>query len=262
MREAVREAFHVFSEPLEGRVTFMYLDSAEPVGFVTIGVGNLIDPAGAALGLPFVRPDGTPATRAEIFTAWALVKGRQDLKRHGGMVFGGLAGNTLRLTPDAIDRLVERKLDDVDRQLAAKFCDWPSWCCDAQLALLSWAWAVGANAKYPAMIAALRAGLFKDAADECVINPKRGTIVTRNARNRVLLRNAGVVLGARLDPTVLHWPADLDPEATSTRRDMPNPPSSPAPEAETGSGPTLHVDPVAYFDPEKWAATPPDSESD
>lgn len=40
MHQSVREAFFPFSEPLEGRVRFMYLDINS---LVSTGVGNLLD---------------------------------------------------------------------------------------------------------------------------------------------------------------------------------------------------------------------------
>lgn len=210
MRPAVLAAFHDFSRPLEGRVPFMYLDNADPEGLVTVGVGNLIDPISEAVRLPFVHADGRRASTADIVADWQRVKARQDLKRYGGMVFRNVA--RLRLQEHAIDRLVNTKLSSFDAQLAQLFPDWDTWCCDTQLALLSWAWAVGAGAKYPRMIAHLRARDFAAAATECTINPQRGTIVTRNLHNRVLLSNAAVVESEGLDPDVLYWPRALQDE--------------------------------------------------
>lgn len=219
MRPSVRAAYHRFSEPLEGRVPFMYLDVK---GLVTVAVGNLIDPMSMALHLPFDRPDGTRATQAEIVTDWLRVKGRQDLAKHGGMFFRNVA--QLRLSEANLDRIVERKLDSVDAQLAHLFPAWSSWPADAQLALLSWAWAVGAAAKYPRMLAALRAGDFLAAAGECTINPQRGTIVKRNQHNRRLLKNAAAVVQGGLDPDLLYWPRDLIEDNAETVPALPDDP--------------------------------------
>src|SRR5580704_1499007 len=52
MYSSVRDIFPNFSKQFEGRVGWMYLDVK---GLVTIGVGNLIDPLPAAVGLPFVH---------------------------------------------------------------------------------------------------------------------------------------------------------------------------------------------------------------
>src|SRR5207244_2818316 len=61
---SIRDGFLAFSRPLEGRVPWMYLDIK---GLVKTGVGNLIDPVGLALKLPFVhKADGSPASEVEI----------------------------------------------------------------------------------------------------------------------------------------------------------------------------------------------------
>ena len=231
MRESVRHVFHDFSAPLEGReLRFMYLDSAEPKAFVTTATGCLIDPLSMAIGLPWMRPDGVAASKAEIACCWSLVKGRQDLKRHGGMIFDRLAGNTLRLTPEGARNIVDKRLTWFDAALASKFVGWSEWPAMAQLALLSWAWAVGANARYPRMIAALRAGDFLGAALECTVNPRRGTIVTRNTRNRILLRNAARTRDLHLDPDAIDWETDWEEEAQRIQDMTPTLPELPAAE--------------------------------
>ena len=60
IRPSVRAIFWPFTDPLEGVVSTMYLDA---IGLVTVARGDLIDPVDAALDLPFVYGDGTPATR-------------------------------------------------------------------------------------------------------------------------------------------------------------------------------------------------------
>lgn len=196
---------------------------------MTVGVGNMFDRVGAtepplaALALPFVHPDGRRATSVEIAAAWRAVKARQDWKQRGGWAFRDLT--SIRLPNEAIDRLVERKLLEVDGQLARLFPAWSTWSADAQLALISWAWAAGAGAKYPKMIAFLRAGEFALAATECDLNPKRGTIIERNRRQRILLQNAQRVVQDGLDPDRLYFPEVLTKEPP-TEPELENPPSS------------------------------------
>jgi hypothetical protein len=252
VRAVVRAAFHAFSAPLEGRTDFMYLDSAEPRAFVTIGVGNLC-PLSFAVTLPFIHPDGHAASRSEIAAAWAVVDNRQDLAKYGGMVFAGLSGNQLRLPKVAVDAMVARKLDETDRTLAGMFSDWATWPACGQLALISWAWAVGPHASYPLMLAALRERDFLTAAEECTINPQRGTIITRNARNRILLRNAGRVDDFHLDPDLLDWERPLDVSEADTQPELPNPASAPTvyvlPQLNTPilGTPIVRVDPSVYL---------------
>jgi hypothetical protein len=249
VRAVVTDRFHDFSEPLEGRVPFMYLDSAEPRAFVTVGVGNLC-PLSFALTLPFVHPDGHRASLAEISQAWIRVDARQDLKKHGGMVFGGLKGNELRLPAEAVDKMVERKLDETDRTLAGMFDAWAEWPACAQLALMSWAWAVGPHARYPRMFEALHARDFAMASTECDINPKRGTIVDRNARNRILLLNAARVVEFNLDADTLDWTHLLSVTDVETQPELPN----------AASEPTICVGTIVHPDPSEYLQNKPDDD--
>ncbi len=260
MREVVRPAFHVFSADLEGKeVPFMYLDSVGlnkrgeedgtgRKGLVTIATGCLIDPLVMATGLPFVHPDGHPATMADIVACWNLVKSRQDLRRHGGGIYAGLAGNSLRLTASATRNLVDKRLAWFDAELENLFPDWADWPACAQLFGLSWAWAVGVHAKYPKMIALLRERDFAGAAWECTINPNRGTIVTRNERNRALLHNADRVQAYGLDPDLLTWDVVLGASNDEpTQPDISLPSSIPPPMLPSLNTPILefpHANPV------------------
>ncbi len=205
MRPIVRLRFREFTGPLEGKeVPHLYLCSADPRGHVTIGEGNLC-PLGLAVTLPFMWPDGRRATRHEVTAAWLLVDGRQDMRKGGGMAYGKLPGNEIRISKGAIELLVVEKLKETDRTLGHMFPDWEEWPACAQLALISWAWAVGPASRYPKMHAALHVRDFMKASEECIVNPRRGTIETRNQRNIMLLRNADRVDAYKLDPEFLDW---------------------------------------------------------
>jgi len=254
MRDVVRKVFHEFSAPLEGAdICHMYLDSADPAGFVTIATGCLIDPLPMALGLPFVHPSGRPATRGEIAACWALVKERQDLRKHGGMIFGDLPGNTLRLTAANARNLVDKRLTWFDAELGKMFAEWSDWPAAAQLFALSWAWAVGVHSAYPRMFDALRDRDFLAASSECTINPQRGTIVTRNERNRILLRNSARIDAFHMDPDTIDWTRVIGLAEEDTVREFP-PNSTPLPLLHTPvsnswppAEPTIHVDPSEYL---------------
>ncbi len=263
MRDSVAASFETFSHDLEGRTAYLYLDSAEPRGFVTIGVGNLC-PLSFALTLPFVWPDGRAATRAEITAAWIKVDERQDLKKHGGGIFAGLQGNEIRLPKLAIDAMVERKLVQTDQVLASMFPAWPSWPACAQLALISWAWAVGPHSRYPRMHECLHGRDFAMASTECDVNPKRGTIVTRNMRNRILLLNAARVEAYKLDPDMLEWTHLLGVADADTLPALPNAETplpllnTPIAQTSPASYPTVHVGADMY----RLDREPPDDPDD
>lgn len=219
MKAAVRAAFVPFSAPLEGVVPFMYLDVK---GLVTSAIGNLIEPIGDALALPFRRPDGTLANHAEIAAEWERVKARQDLRLRGGMIFKSVT--TLRLDNDGIVQVVNTTLDRMDRQLARRFRSYEDWPADAQLATLSMAWACGPAFHFPLLEAALLDQDFVRASNECTISTVGNPgVKPRNERNRLLYRNAATVvasgmLGPGLDRETLYWPRDMEAELAADTR--------------------------------------------
>lgn len=205
MKKAVEQGFAAFTSPLEGLVPFMYCDVR---GLVTCAIGNLIDPVGYALHLPWVHEDGTDATATEIEAEWRNIKARQDLRTHGGMAYKAIA--TLHLTDEGVQDLVKRKLVQNDTHIAARFVYYEAWPADAQLAVHSIAWAVGPGFRFPMLEAALRSQNFTMAAIECTINETGNPgLKPRNEANRILFRNAARVQQDGLNPEALYWPDDL-----------------------------------------------------
>ena len=139
MRDSVKKSFNSFTTKFEGRVPWMYLDIK---GLVTVAVGNLIDPVDAALGLPFVhKTSKVAATRDEIRAEWTMLKGKQDLAKKGHKACEAITD--LRMTDQGMDDLVLAKLTSNESVLKKAFSDWDAWPADAQLGVLSMAWALG-----------------------------------------------------------------------------------------------------------------------
>jgi hypothetical protein len=147
MWDSVSHAFGDFSRPLEGEVPWMYQD---PIGKVTIGIGNLIDPVALALAVPSYgaqyhdknAPDD-PVTDAQIRADFERVKNDPSLK---GKWRAAEAVTQLRLRPDDISTLVAGKAAEFEARMVshvAEFANFPSWPADAQLGLLSMSWAMG-----------------------------------------------------------------------------------------------------------------------
>ena len=228
MKDAVRRAFLAFTSPLEGVVPWMYQDVK---GLVSAGIGNLIDPVSLAIALPFVRLDGTSASREDIVAEWMRIKNLgPDAKGRTAAQLGHLYAKPhtrLRLTPEGIERVVMSKLEEMDRYLAKRFPEYPDWCADAQLATLSMAWACGPAFRFPKLEAALRARDFRTAAVECFMpeEAKISGLRPRNIANRVLYQNAAIVQNC-LDPERLFYPADL--ESGPVDRDAPTLPAIPS----------------------------------
>jgi len=179
MWPAVSESFATFLTPMEGRVNRMYRDSR---GLVTVGIGNLVDDGtpGPAINLPrygaHLMDGDRKATDAEIVADWTDVK-------------NGAHRGRLTLTEEDIDALVGNKTREMERHLTGTFPDWESWPADAQMSLLSLAWAQGPSlSAWPRLVAACRSRDWSGAARQ--VNLSNSWMVRRNAINRGLLRNA------------------------------------------------------------------------
>lgn len=213
IRPAVRAIWLRFTEPLEGAISHFYRCTSEEV---TIALGVMFKTPESALWLPLLRADGTPATSEEIVTEWQLIKITPGLGQAGYRAAAPLC--KLHLTPQGIELATWRRLDEMAAKLAERFPDWPSYPADAQLAILSLAWACGTSFDYPKCAAAIRARDWTTAAAECRIRVP--DLQVRSAEQKLHFLWAARVEREGLDPAELH---PGDPEA----RDP-----TPAPEPE------------------------------
>jgi GH24 family phage-related lysozyme (muramidase) len=207
MRQSVRDYFNSFSTKFEGRLPFMYLDVK---GLVTTGIGNLIDPIGSAMVLPWVhKSDDSPASATEISQEWNDVKNHQEMAPKGGSYFGSMT--QLKLTDEAIDSLILSKLDENERYLKNRFPQYDNWPADAQLGVLSMAWAMGPGFKFPRFETAINARPpdFDMAAVESHMNDTGNPgLVPRNAANVLLFRNASSAVTRGMPFDTLYYPLD------------------------------------------------------
>lgn len=210
MYQSVQDAFMSFSTQFEGKVNYMYLDIK---GLVTIGIGNLIDPVDLALNLPFVhKSDGSSASQDEIRNEWNTLKAQPDLAQKGYQACAPLT--SLMLTDDSIAQLVTAKLNQFATTLKAtsEFSDMDSWPADAQLGLLSMAWAMGPGfgPSWPKFRAACAAHDWAAAAANCRMNETGNPgLKPRNDADVLLFTNAAAVQASGLDFSVLHWPSSV-----------------------------------------------------
>jgi hypothetical protein len=185
----------------------MYLDT---LGLVTAAIGDLCDDVRVAQAMPFVRPDGKPASTAEVAAEHAIVKAafcgvpgsgvacawkgtaKACLAHQGWRA--AMKITKLRLTPEGVKAVVLRQLDANDFAMRRRFLHFEEWPWQAQLATHSMAWACGTAFRFPRLEAALNADDFRRAARECEINADgpdriRGTaddnagVRPRNAKN-------------------------------------------------------------------------------
>jgi GH24 family phage-related lysozyme (muramidase) len=193
---SVQAAFPNFSATFEGRVPYMYLDI---LGLVTVGIGNLIDPVEEAQALPFQFKNApeTFATPDQIAAEWQTVKGDQSLKNNRFTVFDPMT--QLQLSDDAINTLVLNRLTRNEAFLKRQqwFADFDTWPADAQMGLLSMAWAMGpaGPGQFPNFRGACQNHDFSTAAAQCKMNETGNAgLIPRNRANATLFSNAAIVL--------------------------------------------------------------------
>lgn len=197
MTPETRAAFVPFTDPLEGKTSFLYADS---VGLVTCGRGNLVDwgprrekavdaigtcdPA-PALALGWKNTDGSLCTAQVIRSAWWTVK----LAWPAHQSFGSGALTTIRLDEADVDALTYSKLDQLWSQLAHRWPAIEEWPSCAQLGVISMAWAMGAAFDFPKFAAAAQDQDWLRCAQECRIS--NGS-AARNAANQKLFLGASL----------------------------------------------------------------------
>lgn len=215
MRQAVKDYLPEFFYGHEGRVHHAYIDN---VGYVTTGVGNLIDsPAAMKAAGPWAHGiNGPLATPEEIEYAWNVVDATRTqpkgVKQEGSIAMKG--GNSsafqaltdLRLNDDDIDALFYRTMLSFEATLKNRFPGYETWPADAQLGLLSMAWALGPHFNYPKFQAYVNQptpDFLGAAAESGWGNENQGRKIATTA----LFTNAAAVLASGANPDVLYYPS-------------------------------------------------------
>ena len=220
MFASVQSAFRVFSEKFEGSIPFMYLDVK---GLVTVGVGNLIDPVELAQAQPFrfkdkpgIAAPGSPATADQIAAEWKKLKDDPSLGKKGAGACKAITD--LELSDDSIGALISKRLTDNEGFLKRQqwFQAFDTWPADAQLGLLSMAWAMGPGGpgEFPHFRAACQSLDFNTAAAESKMSEAGNPgLIPRNRANFTLFSNAAIVLAGEaqgsFQRSVLYYPQAL-----------------------------------------------------
>jgi GH24 family phage-related lysozyme (muramidase) len=210
VHDSVLNAYRAFTAQFEGITRFMYTDKK---GYVTTGIGNLIEnlkthqPTPETFTLGWKRPDGSPASQQEILDAWNAVKAAWPKVQS----VAAQSLTTIRLDKEAIDRLVTSKLKQNEAYLRKKYPGYDAWPADAQLGILSMAWALGSGFDFPKFTAAVNRPRpdFRAAAAASHIHDPGNPIEGRNAANKQLFLNAASVLDAGHDIATLFYPRAL-----------------------------------------------------
>lgn len=215
MHPSVYPAFHLLSPRLEGKCDCMYLDI---LGLATCAVGCLIDPIQMALDIPWTLDDGSPADKDQVRADWHLLKNNAGHYSKLHWKFAR-AATKVRLTEQAINDLVDKRLNANEAVLRKAFPDFETYPADAQLAMASISWAVGAafHIKFTNLAQAIHAQNWAVAVGTCKIREDNNPgIRPRNAINYLCFANAQVSKDRGLDPAVLFWPASAMGETSTT----------------------------------------------
>jgi hypothetical protein len=183
-------------------------------GLVTVSVGCLIDPIDLALRLDW-RIGDRAATHAEVRDDWQTIKA---LGRNNRTAESQAALTSIRLTDDGVESLLWSRLGANAEWLRAHlFPGFPDFSADAQLGILSTAWALGCDFRHtdpprPALIAAIAAGDWVAAKVHAKLREAGNAgVVDRNRQQERCFDNAATVAEHNLDPAVLNWPALVIP---------------------------------------------------
>jgi hypothetical protein len=205
MHDSVRNAFFDFSVGPEGYIRHMYLDK---LGYVTVAVGNKIDPMSLATNLPFIHSDGSPATKDEIKFEWRKMKLNKHLAEQGAEGAAKIA--SLHLSDESIRKLVFTVLNGNDKNVIRTIPAFRAWPADAQLAFHSMVWAMGIGfiPHFPKFMTACYLQDWDTASKECVMNASNNKgLIPRNKANQKLLLAADNVCKTELDyATLTGWP--------------------------------------------------------
>ena len=214
MHPSMSEAWPRVAREHEGAVHWLYLDTVHKV---TAGIGTLLDDGtgtapDSCLSLPWWTESGLPATRAQIASAWQVVKSRTDLAPRGGYAFRDVT--TLRLDDRTIDGLLMARTREFWSVLSAQLVNLEEWPADAQLALMDMAYQLGPRFmgdRWPSFTAAAHSSDFLKCSQHCSV---RQASAARNAARIRWFQNAAQVEFLNLDPSVL-WDDETPKEDTA-----------------------------------------------
>ncbi len=235
MRPVVQTEFRPYTVKREGFTPFMYCDQ---LNLVTTGIGNLVDNGprngfdtsdaamAPAMRLPwkFKGPGwtktnpvaGPRCSTADIRAAWIATKLKEQespgFNKQGGFAYTGLTHITL--DNEGLDVLFNSTLASFDASLAKRYLGYASWPADAQLCLLSMAWAMGPAFDFPDFKRAVDAEDFEASIPHAFFKgggtarDKDGSplVATRNGAHIIMLQNAANVVKARADRNRLFFP--------------------------------------------------------
>ncbi len=212
MRPNVEHIFPQFSS-IEGNFANPYSDVRR---LITTGRGHLIDPIERALPLEWWIGDRR-ATEAEVRNDWHIIKD-QALRMSDAKLQQWTAGEqahltSIRLRSEFIDALTLRQLRAnyayIEAHLMPGIGGFPA---DAQLGVMSLAWALGAGfdkvvPPRTEFVTACNGGNWIAAGAHARLREAGNAgVIVRNKQQDLCFSNAATVKARGLDPAALWWP--------------------------------------------------------
>jgi hypothetical protein len=213
IRPNVEHLFPQYTEDLEAKFMSLYADVKR---LVTTGRGFLVDPIDRCLALEWWIGDRR-ATDREVIDDWHAIKERAvkmtDIEMRHWTAKMQAPLTSVRLKSDYVDTMTIRKLRAnfayVEAHLIHGLSDAPA---DAQLGVMSLAWAVGAgfdltDPPRTEFVEAFNAGDWLRAAAHARLREAGNAgVIERNRRQDLCFQNAATVTARGLDPAALWWP--------------------------------------------------------
>lgn len=205
MNKLIQDYFLKFTQQFEGFETVAYADVK---GLVTTGYGNLIDPYPEMKALTWLKLTGNVANADEVFNEFNRIK--KDCadwwKEHPDKPVNyplehWRTSATIQLSVKSVINMAMDKLSDNYDTLKDQvdFSHLYTAPLDAQLALLSMAWAMGPKFQFPAFRRAFATNDWLACARECKMNEAGNPgLISRNETNRILFLLAKLNMPDRL----------------------------------------------------------------
>jgi len=206
MYDSVKNAVVAFNSRFEGVCKNPYLDVKN---LITTAIGCLADPVSLALPMPWMMPDGTPASQAEIARQWQALKSQPMLSHYPALSKTVLGATTMRLTDEGVLQIVSQRMLANEKILQSYFPNWSSLPADGMLGILRMRWALGAGFAHTFgnFRSAVNAQNWTGAIASCDIQATGNPgILPRTAANKLCFANAAAAIAQNLPLDVLHWP--------------------------------------------------------
>lgn len=174
----------LFVAPFEGNISHMYLDTE---GYVTVGIGNMLPNAAAAVLLRFTnRTTKNDATEAEIKADFESVA--KQAKAQSALKYKEFT--KLDMPDVEVNRLFQSRIAEFQKQLRKLYPKYDEYPASAQLAMLDMAFNMGAGGlktKWPKLNKSIDALSWADAAEQC---ERPGANAVRNSGTKALFMQA------------------------------------------------------------------------